>query len=647
MSTLLNEILQESESSSCSSPDCACKHCSDARNEISQESKSLSYHSPGCTCGYCLAGRNQRPGETLFTLEIGIPVSEMSSEFEVGSLRAKVRECLRKFQKIYFPLSVRPSENIKEIVLEVPAQVVTNRTSGNRFKNRIGNYLRQCLQGTKASVLIEGDRDKGNRKVSISERVTVNNKPRMRFVDVRVVRGREKVNIEAKKGGSRYHRHQRLGDADLKRTSRGSTLVVRNCPENSIHPDCVNLRNRGSQNKSEITLLNEILNEFEITVRPTLRNGSTGANVVYLQKRLNYHNSSIIPLKEDGIWGPKTNHAILFFQRMKLIKVDGIVGPVTWGKLHEPASPPRYYPPVSCSLPRPPIVAELEAPTIAQPLQRPKVRTCCLLAPATRFTPVFVDVNNLGTHNGTNEISGLVYTGKAGFIDIGHLRDICDLTKFVYDQMRAGVGHTSANPILTTQGNAVLHFCPRDELKVAMSIAYHDSLAHEITTYTDLNPGGHNSSFSPEDLCSNNIGTIVAEKTINSILISSTGKTFNGEVTKIIPDILKSLDAQIPAESQKAFDKINGRWVDFTGATSLLSLRYLKRRNFSHLPWQTGHKSDSTTPSWLTGDPLLLSRLYSYTNFVGKRIKDNAFPGEISTIRSDAMRIYGNDFDKP
>ena len=404
---------------------------------------------------------------------------------------------------------------------------------------------------------------------------------------------------------------------------------------------------------TELSVMQEIFMELETSAaRPTLRYGARGNNVVYLQKRLNYHNASIIPLKEDGIWGPKTNAAVLSFQQMKKIKVDAIVGPITWGKLDEPASPPFYYPPVACRLPNPPLInleipskpAPSKKPIPAVPLSAPTVRTCCLLAPPTTFTPNFVDITSLGTHNGPTEVSGLVYTGQAGFVDLAHLRDICDLTKYVYDQMRAGAGYKT--PILTNQGEAFLTVCPKDELKVAKTIAYHDALAHEITSYSQSFPGGHNSSFSPEDLCSNNLGSIVAEKAINSILLSPKGKTFNGEVTKILPDILKLLDAQTPAETQKAFNLVNGKWVDFANAFSLRDFDYLKRRNFSHEPWKAGHSSDSATPTWVTDAPRL-SHLYTYTNKAVRIIKDKDFPTEIKAIQTDARSRYGSDFDKP
>jgi hypothetical protein len=56
-----------------------------------------------------------------------------------------------------------------------------------------------------------------------------------------------------------------------------------------------------------------------------LRRGSRGSNVVYLQ--------SVLGLKRDGQFGPVTEARVRAFQREQGIKVDGVVGWVTWGRL--------------------------------------------------------------------------------------------------------------------------------------------------------------------------------------------------------------------------------------------------------------------------------------------------------------------------
>jgi murein L,D-transpeptidase YcbB/YkuD len=57
----------------------------------------------------------------------------------------------------------------------------------------------------------------------------------------------------------------------------------------------------------------------------SLRRGSTGANVRYLQ--------TVLGIKSDGQFGPITDRAVKAFQAAQGLKVDGIVGPITWSKL--------------------------------------------------------------------------------------------------------------------------------------------------------------------------------------------------------------------------------------------------------------------------------------------------------------------------
>jgi mannosyl-glycoprotein endo-beta-N-acetylglucosaminidase len=63
---------------------------------------------------------------------------------------------------------------------------------------------------------------------------------------------------------------------------------------------------------------------------PTLRLGSEGKDVRYLQTILNYYGYS---LKIDGIFGKKTEDAVKKFQKSRRLRVDGIVGPKTWTAL--------------------------------------------------------------------------------------------------------------------------------------------------------------------------------------------------------------------------------------------------------------------------------------------------------------------------
>jgi murein DD-endopeptidase MepM/ murein hydrolase activator NlpD len=61
------------------------------------------------------------------------------------------------------------------------------------------------------------------------------------------------------------------------------------------------------------------------TSRPTIRRGSKGANVIYLQNKLG--------VNPTGPFGPKTHAAVLAFQTSKGLVADGIVGPKTWAAI--------------------------------------------------------------------------------------------------------------------------------------------------------------------------------------------------------------------------------------------------------------------------------------------------------------------------
>ncbi len=96
-----------------------------------------------------------------------------------------------------------------------------------------------------------------------------------------------------------------------------------------------------------------------------------------------------------------------------------------------------------------------------------------------------------------------------------------------------------------------------------------------------------------------------------------------------------------------AFNRINHRWVDFSNASSPLYYYYLQRRNFTRIPWQTGHPSDSTIPAWVTADLGNVRLYYTYTHTMGRTIPQSSFPAEVTAIRADAASRYGSDYDKP
>jgi peptidoglycan hydrolase-like protein with peptidoglycan-binding domain len=62
----------------------------------------------------------------------------------------------------------------------------------------------------------------------------------------------------------------------------------------------------------------------------SVHGGDTGPGVEKVQFALVAHGYNI---KVDGNYGPQTENAVKDFQKNQGLKVDGIVGPITWAKL--------------------------------------------------------------------------------------------------------------------------------------------------------------------------------------------------------------------------------------------------------------------------------------------------------------------------
>lgn len=267
-------------------------------------------------------------------------------------------------------------------------------------------------------------------------------------------------------------------------------------------------------------------------------------------------------------------------------------------------------------------------------------RPCCMFGP---FPAKFVDPSKLGAHKDpATEARGIVYTGRAGFIDLGHLRETCDITEFVWTRLQGSGGSPTVIPTFQGEATITKPVPPNRWVAVAQAIANDDALGHEIATYDEhAFPGMHNSAFSPEDLCSNFVGTVVAHLAIGE------GGSFPGKVDAKLATVLKALLAQTPAETEKAFNKVKNKWVSFVNSDSWKKDDYLRRRNFTRRPFKAGHPSDAKTPSWVLAGFGNAETFYTYKNTAVRTIPKTSFAAEIQRIRADAKARYGNDFDQP
>lgn len=62
--------------------------------------------------------------------------------------------------------------------------------------------------------------------------------------------------------------------------------------------------------------------------RPTLARGDQGPDVLYLQKMIGVDYGT-----GPGVFGPRTEARVRWYQRMRGLTVDGVVGPATWAQI--------------------------------------------------------------------------------------------------------------------------------------------------------------------------------------------------------------------------------------------------------------------------------------------------------------------------
>lgn len=291
------------------------------------------------------------------------------------------------------------------------------------------------------------------------------------------------------------------------------------------------------------------------------------------------------------------------------------------------------------------------------------IRACCVFGYDYKFWGIpfltldqVIDVTELGEHEymgGKNEVVGTLYTHKGGFLDIGHMRDQIDWTRYLYKLIVSQRGKGEfIMPLRNEGGSKRLYlkipedFSEEDARLLAGKITYDFSLWHEISTWYGASavPGLSEkfSSFSIEDVYSNLLGIHIGMKSLTS------DKPFNEAVTEQILTAMDSLGvAQSKEESYQAYDKVVNKW--YTTKKRLPSTRTMKKRDPDVLhfskPWVLPDSIDPNDPPITLYVPLQDSKGESLTNYYEFTIDLNyRFPvEEIFPDRSSTL-INQNDY---
>lgn len=313
--------------------------------------------------------------------------------------------------------------------------------------------------------------------------------------------------------------------------------------------------------------------------------------------------------------------------------------------------------------------------------EAPAFRTCCLLA-----EPIFTkDSPKEHSPSGGNkkEVSGIIYTCNGGFIDIAHMRDVCDLTRYYHHQLKRKAGKKDETfssvhhyKILGHNGKIVKDI-PRDKLlHVAARLAYLESVCHEIVTYWYIDPdvpGGHNSAFSPEDLVSNHLGANLGIRAIEA-LEKGTFYMYEDAVTSELTRLLSDLgdEGATATRTKLALGLVQTvPWYIPSVPTTEMKLL---RRNFGQNgdfnivnPWIVPGVTGCTGSTW----PVAISKTWDLTldtyftitykpdlvwyvpaspvakKMLGGEVPHTSFTGHIATLRKHAEQRYGSSYDSP
>ena len=219
-------------------------------------------------------------------------------------------------------------------------------------------------------------------------------------------------------------------------------------------------------------------------------------------------------------------------------------------------------------------------PGLDPSLSEPKSRTCCALFPGGvlgLYKTDYLDLSAVPGHEfgsyGLNpsDSVGQIYTAHGGFVDLGHVRDLADMTRYLASKAILGQQDRLVLDIQPEGGSRRIIFNPYAKypnvelaIKVGARAAYELAIWHEIVTYfTNINY----SSFSPEDNYSNLLGALVG-----AMATSNRGEEFNKSMDIILVNALKKLDPQPDKVAEHAIKQVEGLWYkienDLTGALS-------------------------------------------------------------------------------
>jgi hypothetical protein len=218
----------------------------------------------------------------------------------------------------------------------------------------------------------------------------------------------------------------------------------------------------------------------------------------------------------------------------------------------------------------------------SSPMRLVDERGCCALGGALSFNRSVEDIQRQLVANPDQPhlykssfgkdagVQGYIYTRRGGLIDLAHLRDIADYTRFFASECHQGAGGVTKLEF-KEGGEVYLLVTPHtpnwvDAALIGAQLAYDRAVWHEIVTwFPGLGRGGlgggilndqHFSSFSPEDNFSNALGALVGYRAF----IESARTSYSKAVDLHLVKVLNDLGAVEKDLTDLAIDCVKGIW---------------------------------------------------------------------------------------
>lgn len=211
---------------------------------------------------------------------------------------------------------------------------------------------------------------------------------------------------------------------------------------------------------------------------------------------------------------------------------------------------------------------------------RPRLGSYATSTPGTNF----IDIHNLGNHSYGNclfENNGIVYTCRAGHIDIAHLRINADYVKYLYTKVKKNLIHDKSE--LTFKLNVepswyfVKFYYPKNwaalpsgeketlahqfALELSQYFTFNMTIWHEFLTFYGYKCMAvlpeEPSAFSWEDIYSNLVGIRLGAQAV-----ADEESGYDKSMTLLLNKELESLGIQSSQTAREVSEKMRGTWFN-------------------------------------------------------------------------------------